>query len=487
MKIVILGGGTAGFFTALYCQKVFANSDITVIRNKEIGLTGVGEATTPPLTSFLQFLDIDPLKFMKAVGGSIKTGISFENWNGDGKKYYHGFREKGIMNSFSVPPHFTHDCLEYYQRHLISKKLDFNEYTYSASLAYDNLVDLDHVDYALHFDAIKVANLLEEISIQRNIKIVEGTFSGVETDSSGFIKKIILEDTKLDLDFVFDCSGFSRLLIGKHFNTKWNSYKEYLPMKAAIPFQLAPNTNIKPYTTATSMPHGWMWQIPLQDRIGAGYVFDSDYITPEEAQREAEKFLGQKLTVPRVLNFEAGGYEKVWVKNCMALGISSYFVEPLESTSIHLTLAQLRIMSQFVNSIYDHNEQSVNSFNKIISDNMEQILFFIYLHYIVKRDDTEFWKNFKKNYPPPNQFKSIIECIKNNNMRFFDIIPISNNEAFSLYSYFIVANGLEMFEKDISIKGFENLIPSISEYKIMLEERKKQAISANEIFNRIQL
>jgi tryptophan halogenase len=400
-----------------------------------------------PFVDFLREIDIDPLTLINETGGSIKQGISFENWNGDNKKYFHGFYEKFLSNT-SIPPLFSHDCGDYYYKHLIHNKLDFNEYSYAAKLSYQNKIDLSDIAYAIHFDTNRLSTYLGKIAKERNIEYIEGDF-----------KKI-----KLKYDFIFDCSGLSRLIIGK--KTKWKSYRKYLPMKQAIPFHLSVKEN-KPYTSAIAMKYGWMWQIPLKDRIGAGYVFDSDYINAKEAQKEAEQFLGHKIDVRKIINFEAGRHEQYWVDNCMAVGLSACFIEPLESTSIHLTVLQLQLLRQFANNLFDGTN---DMFNEVITNTMDEILYFVYLHYITKRKDTEFWKRFNKDYPCPPEFKSVLKAIKNNDLKHYDIKSTNRIQpGFSVTSYLQIANGLKLFNKKINIKEYENLVPSVDQVKELID------------------
>ena len=475
-KIIVLGGGTAGWLTALFANKAFPNAQVKVIENKSLGIIGVGEATTPPIVTFLKYVGIDPIKMIKEIGGTIKNGISFENWNGDGKKYFHGFKEINRLDPFSVPPFFGSDCMDYYLKKLIEEGKDFNEYVFSTAISYENKVDVNNMYYALHFDTNKLSDYLELHAASKGIELIDGNYKNVKTDENGFIKTIVLDDAEYDCDFVFDCTGFARLLIGKHFNTSWKSYEKHLPLKRAIPFFLESEEEIKPYTSAIAMKYGWMWRTPLQNRIGNGYVFDTDYIDEHEAQKEVEEYFGRPIKVNKVIDFNAGRYEQYWVKNCIATGLASSFVEPIESSSIHMTISQLMNISQFANHFFEYNQNSVDSYNKIATDNMDQVLNFIYLHYITKREDTEFWKNLQKNYPPPENFKHTLQLIKENNLRYFDTFFMTQDSVFTLYSYYMVANGLEIFEQPINNTGYE-ITPSVDQYKYILDEFKSRAIN----------
>lgn len=482
-KLIVLGGGTAGWLTALYLNKVFPQYETTLIESKQIGIIGVGEATTPNIIAFLKYLHIDIFDLIKETKGSIKNGISFENWNGDNKKYFHGFLEN--LTQFSLPPIFTVDCFNYYLQNLIYKKLDFNTHTYIGKLSYENKIDLDRTFYALHFDTNLLSIYLEKIGIQRGIKYVDGKLKKVHAPDLN-INKITLENGKsYSCDFIFDCSGFNRLLIGKHFNVKWKSYKQHLPMKKAIPFWLEQQKEVEPYTTALAMKYGWVWKIPLQHRIGSGYIFDSNYINEEQAVQEAEKTLKTKLKVDRVINFEAGRYETFWCQNCIALGLASSFIEPLESTSIFLTIQQLFNLNHFLNDLFNNNHNSINLYNEMSNKNMDETLNFVYLHYLTKRNDSPFWKNFRKDYLPPKEFRYVLSLIRSNNLRYLDIEEFKKSASFPIISYFMVAYGLELFNKRPNITHYKNITPTIPQYLSIIKEATDQSMTLNTFLNNV--
>jgi len=465
-NIVVLGGGTAGWMTALFCRQTFPLASITVIENTSIGTVGVGEGTTLQFTSFLNSIGLDEFDVMREVGGAIKSGISFENWNGDNKKYFHSFR--GHEDIFSLPPHFDGDCEKYHLQTLMKEGLDFNEYTYVAKVSYRNELDLHHLPIAMHFDSARLGTYFRGVGNQRNIVCVDGNFSHVKVDEDGFIKTLCLDDGRdFECDFIFDCSGFAKLLIGKYYKVPWISYKDFLPMKKAIVFPLEPEKDMKPYTQAIAMKYGWMWKIPVQDRIGAGYVFDSDYLEDEEAIDEAQQLLN--LTIPNVrsIPFDTGRYEKVWVKNCIAVGLSSNFIEPLEATSLDSVVNQLRILRDFVNHFFTYNENSVALYNGLVSAGVDGISHFIYLHYLTKRNDTEFWKTFRERHPPPQKFEGLLDFIYENNIREVDV----ETSPFQLVDFLEICNGLEIFKQPIEMDGYENLTPSVAEYKTMIDAR----------------
>jgi tryptophan halogenase len=484
MNIVVLGGGSAGWITALYAKKAIPESNVVLIKNEKVGIIGVGEATTPNIIEFLNFVNIDPLDVIRNTEGTIKNGISFENWNGDGKKYFHGFNEH--ISTFRLNNLQLAGDASFYMKNLSAKGLDFNEYTYMAKLSYEDKVDLQNTSYALHFDANLFSKYLESVGVSRGISVVDGEFNHATNDEKGNISSINLTDGRVfETDFVFDCSGFNRLLIGKHYNEKWISYKKHLPMKKGIPFWIDTDENLNPYTSAIAMKYGWMWKTPLQHRYGCGYIFDSDYINEDQALEEAETLFNRKLKINKVIDFEAGRYENFWVKNCMSVGLSSSFIEPLESTSLFLSISQLFTFSHFINDIKNRESHSVKRFNEIVSKNMDTTLHFIYMHYLTKRDDSDFWKNFKHNYTPPEKFKELLEIIKTGNFKMFDTHDIKITGNFNFTGYLQVCNGLQIYNKPPSTFAQEDIYPSINEYKRAIDYYSSFAQKHREFLNSI--
>ena len=463
-KIVVLGGGTAGWMSALFCRQTFPSASITVIENTTLGTIGVGEGTTLQFTNFLNDIGIDEFEVMRETGGSVKSGISFENWNGDNKKYFHSFRGPDI---FSMPPHFEGRCEKYFLQTLINNGLDFNEHVYTSRLAYRNEVDLYNIPIALHIDNYKLGAYLKKISQQRDIICVDGNFNHVEVDENNFIQKLCLDDGRdFDCDFVFDCSGFAKLIVGKYYRTRWSSFKDVLPVDKAIVFKQPVEKDVKPYTQSIAMKYGWMWKIPIQDRIGVGYVFDSNYLNDEDAMYEAQQFLGQPLENVRTVPFDSGSHEQFWVKNCISVGLGSNFIEPLEATSLDMVVTQLKMLKNFLNHIFKYNKRSVDTYNSIIATGVEGVSHFIYLHYITKRKDTTFWSSFQERHPVPQNFENVMQAIHESNLTERDV----QTNPYHILDFLEICNGLDMFQQPIDMEGYENLIPSVEAYKRVNDE-----------------
>ena len=474
-KFVVIGGGTSGWITALSLRQFFAHAQITVIYSQDKGIVGVGEATTPHFVDFLKETGVDLADFMRSVGATLKKGISFENWNGDGQKYFHPFKE--TLREFSIPRIFGHTCFDFYLKKLIREQLPLDDYTYAARLAYANKVDVDHCHFAFHFDANQCAKYLENLARARGVQVVVGEFRQAVQDSAGNITQILTQDSAFECDFVFDCSGFHRAIIGGVYGQRWVSYREHLPMKQAITFWQDADPSFPPYTGCIAMKAGWMWRIPLQGRVGCGYVFDSDYIDADEAKREAEHFYGQRLDVRKVLKFDAGRYENIWVKNCIAVGLSGNFIEPLESTSIWLQLSLLLTLRQFLSNIDDLDSHSTALFNELIGQDVDEKMEFVYLHYLTKRQDSAFWRDFREKTVLPQRIARLLPFIKRGDLKFHNLRSADLPSHFALRSYVSVCAGLGLFEKPMAIEHLDTIEPAPAAYKAQIESQLQQSRS----------
>jgi tryptophan halogenase len=451
MNIAILGGGSAGWITALLTQAYHPFNRITVIESESIGILGAGEGTTPQFIDFLNKVNIPVSDLIKNCKATIKSGINFENWNGDNKKYFHSFGpigqisewddvliENAIINNIQI------DSLNFAKKAASLEKVGFS----FKDIITDNRDPISnfnyHCIYALHFDARSLAQYFRKIAEERGIIRVEGELQSVVADDCGNIKQIQLKNNKqIDCDFVFDCSGFARLLIGKHFETEWISYNKHLPMNTALPFFIEHDDNVSPQTDAIAMKYGWIWKIPVQGRYGCGYVFDSNFINEDQALQEAEEYFNFELKSPRTFKFEAGTFRDTLVKNCMAVGLSQSFIEPLEATSIFISYTNL---TDFL--IYDgfssKTESFYKKFNSICLDRNTEVRDFVYLHYITKRNDSDFWRNFQSNNPMIDTVHETLEWMKETKTIGADI----QKKAFSIRGWMQVANGLDLFKYD---------------------------------------
>jgi tryptophan halogenase len=483
-KFVVLGGGSAGWMTALVLRQVFPNREITLVQSKNIGIIGVGESTTPHIVHFLKSINVDPFVVLQQTSGTFKAGISFENWNGDGKSFFHGFDDK-LVNS-EIPGIFNGEADDILKKLLIDEGSKFEDFVYQTKISLNNKVDLNRTTWGLHFDAHKFGEYLEKVGRERGINLIEEEFIDASLTESGHIKELNLtNNTTVSCDFVFDCTGFSRLLIGKLYQSDWISFAKHLPMKKAIPFWLDNEEDIKPYTRATAMKYGWIWQIPLEHRIGSGYIFDSDYITEEEALAEAEEYFQRKLTINKVISFDPGRFKDVWIKNCCAIGLSSNFIEPLESTSLWLTTTQLEWLRHFLDTIETTDADDIDMFNKIIGEEVDEKLNFVYLHYLTKRNDSEFWKEFNTKTTIPPDFVPLLSQLRKNNLRQF-MFRGPPSGRFPMSSYLQVGYGLGIFEKRPNITNYENIQPDIDTHGAYVDAHVRGAPTHRDMLNTLK-
>ena len=407
-KLVIVGGGTAGWITAAAFSRLLGSGlTIDLVESEAIGTVGVGEATIPQIIRLNSILGLDENDFLKRTFGTFKLGIEFVDWGQKGERYLHTFGDTGL-NLASVPFH------HYWRRHSNSADAkDLWHYSlHKVAADGDRFAKLDRVGntamtglaYAYHFDASLYARYLRSYSEERGVTRHEGIVAAVERDGeSGDIASITLEDgTTLSGDFFIDCTGFRSLLLGQELGVAYQDWSKWLPCDRAqaVPSERLPN--LPPYTRATAKDAGWQWRIPLQHRTGNGHVYSSGFKTDEEATETLLAGLDTKpLDDPRPLRFTTGRREQFWSHNCAALGLSSGFLEPLESTSIHLIQSQVsRLIQLFPRGSNADAERA--EYNRRCVAEFEQIRDFLVLHYHqTQREDTEFWR-YCKNMDVPD-------------------------------------------------------------------------------------
>jgi len=450
-KVYIIGGGTAGWFTALLTKKFYPTYDVTLIESGEIGILGAGEGSVPFFTNILDMLDIPVIDLIKECKATFKLGINFANWNNDGKSYFHSFiYEDEVHNPIPVDKNLIEKLLDLQVAIANSNSTDVSVYermakenrvpfTWSDSESDLSSLPLNHHgQYSLHFDARLLAVYLAKFAASKGINHIDAKVDRFVGDR--IINQIVPSDgTSLDCDFVFDCSGFARLIIGKHHNVTWRSYAHTCGLDRAMPFFIEHDNDISPVTDAFCMKYGWIWRIPVIGRYGCGYVYNSKFCTDEQALAEAEEFFGQKLNVPKIFKFEAGTYEKTVIGNSMAVGLSAGFLEPLEATNIWVSALNV---IDFLNcdGFNTVDPEFENQINKRCLDRNTNILEFVYLHYITKRQDTDFWRDFQKNYPPPERLSVILDQLHQGQS------PEIDFSMFSDRSWMQVLHGLRLVD-----------------------------------------
>lgn len=444
-NVVVVGGGTAGWLTALFIRKKLPDLNVTLIESSEIGILGAGEGTTPHFVEFLKTLEIPLFDVIKHANGTIKNGILFTNWNGDSTSYFHPFFDENSLIDDAV---LVGDKIKNSQNLDTLIPSSFLSKYSKIKLKYNSIKqDLDPWGAsALHFDARLLADFLKSVGLKRDIKLVDAKVTEIINDREGNITSIKLDNqAEISTDFVFDCSGFKRLFIGSHYKSEWVTYKDSIPNNKAMPFFLPIGSEkLPPYTEAIAMKHGWVWKIPVQGRYGCGYVFDGREVTEEDAKKEITEIFGE-VDFPRVFNFEPGTYRELWKGNCVALGLASGFIEPLEATSIWVTIIALQNFLINITGATNKNQHAKDIFNSTIFKINEQILAFIYFHYITSRQDTRYWSQFSQNNKPPTFYKNNLVAFKD--YLPFDSIGRAIQDTFDRCSILAVGAGGNFFTR----------------------------------------
>lgn len=402
-KVVIAGGGTAGWMAAAALSKLLGKSiQVTLVESDEIGTVGVGEATIPPIRTLHKLLGIDEQEFMRATNATFKLGIQFENWGQQGDNYIHSF---GITGRECWAGEFHHFWLRAKSQGL---DVPFGAFCLEHEAALANKFALTNsapLNFAYHLDATRYGQFLRNMAQQHQVQRKEGKITQVQQcPQSGFITALTLNSgEQVEGDLFIDCTGFRGLLIEQTLHTGYDNWSHYLPCDSALAVQCSGDASPRPYTRSIAHEAGWQWQIQLQNRIGNGLVYAQGYIDDDKAKALLMNNLpGEPLNDPRVIRFTPGKRRKGWHKNCVALGLASGFIEPLESTSIHLIMTGLvRLMRLFPSN--GITESAINEYNNKFDSEMQCILDFIAMHYVVtERRDSAFWRHCASMELPPS-------------------------------------------------------------------------------------
>ena len=464
-KIVIAGGGTAGWMTAAAFSKVLGKdyADIRLIESESIGTVSVGEATIPQISMFNSLLGIDENDFVKKTQATFKLGIEFIDWNKKGERYIHPFGDHGNdMDAIQ----FHHYWLKMRQ---LGKVPALEEYSLAAVAARQGRFmrpkdmgnsPISEINYAFHFDATLYAAYLRDYAEQRGVTRTEGKISDVLLrNSDGFIDSLLLENgERIDADLFIDCTGFRGLLIEGALKTGYDDWSEVLPCDTAVAMPCIAKGSGKqyPYTQSFAQDAGWIWRIPLQHRIGNGYVYPSKFVSDDEAQSILRRHLeSDPIAEPNFLKWKTGVRKKGWNKNCIAIGLSAGFVEPLESTGLHLIQAAIaKFLGHFPHNGFDQID--IDTYNKQTKTELEYIRDFIVLHYkATERDDSEFWR-FCKDMEIPPRLRAKMDLFAANGR-----VHREDNEMFNEPSWLAVMNG-----QGITPRGYHPLVDVVEEKEI---------------------
>ncbi|MEJ2299522.1 MAG: tryptophan 7-halogenase [Woeseiaceae bacterium] len=441
-RVVIAGGGTAGWTVAsLLAQQLGPLLDITLVESDEIGTVGVGEATIPTFRSFHALLGVDERAFMRATQASFKLGISFENWGQLGDRYIHPFGDVGKSTWMA----------DFHHMWLMGKERGFagelGEYCFehqAAAAGKFAVSDSSKINYAYHLDAGLYAGFLRGLFEPKGVKRIEGRIAHVDQDGeSGYVTALVLENgERVAGDLFVDCTGFRGLLIEQTLNAGYEDWRHWLQTDSALAVQTESTGTIPPYTRAIARSAGWQWRIPLQSRVGNGLVFCSAHQEEDAAREELLGNLeGEPLTEPRLIRYVTGRRREAWKKNVVAIGLSGGFLEPLESTSIHLIqIGATRLVQLF--PFGGNFEALAARYNERTRYDFEHVRDFIILHYtLTRRDDTSFWRSCR-DMDIPDSLAERIELFRDSG----SIYPAAE-ELFKVASWLFVMVGQGVMPK----------------------------------------
>lgn len=478
-KIVIVGGGTAGWMTAAALAKYirYPGVSITLIESDEIGTVGVGEATIPGIKEFNQKLGIDEQEFMGATQATIKLGIEFSDWSQLGENYMHPFGFYGHdLNALS----FYHYWLK---QKAFGDTTPLADYCIPCVAAQQGKFAKPNNDprsvlstyfYAYHLDAGLYAKYLRQLSEREGVVRIEGKVTQVTKDDSGKIKSLCLANREIiEGELFIDCSGFSALLIEKSLSAGFEDWSKWLPADSAIAVPTQGNTvDIRPFTQSIAHNNGWQWRIPLQHRTGNGIVYSSGFINDHKAQTQLlDNLESPVIGDPKQLKFTTGMRKAQWHKNCVAIGLSGGFVEPLESTSIHLIQTGImKLVALFPDK--DLSQTKIDEYNRQMSEQFKQVRDFIILHYkATQRTDSEFWR-YCKNMPIPDSLMTRMELFKETGQ-----IQECSKELFVETNWVAVLLGQNILPKTYHPRA-DNLAPEqLQQVMLQMRSAMSQAVS----------
>lgn len=442
-KILIIGGGTAGWMTAAALSRLLNHRDVEfkLIESETIGTVGVGEATIPHILYFNQLLGLKEDDFVRKTNATFKLGIEFNNWGHIGERYFHSFGRYGVNMDGLRFHHF-------WMRHARSGHgASIDEYNLQVKAAYESRFQrpiklrnspLSSISYAFQFDATLYAKFMREFAEQRGVKRIEGKVIDVELNAeTGHVSSVQLESgAKHEAELFIDCSGFRGLLIEQALKTGYNDWSDVLPCNRAVAQASERVSDPHPFTQATAQKAGWQWRIPLQSRTGNGHVYSAEHMSDDEALSILHDGMdAPPIGEPKFLRFKTGIRRKTWNKNVVAIGLSAGFMEPLESTSIHLIQTAIaRLMTNFPDGGF--SQANIDYFNERTRLEYEQVRDFLVLHYCVtRRDDTPFW-DYCRTMKIPDTLQQRID-LYNETARVYR----HDNEIFGELSWFAVMHG----------------------------------------------
>ena len=464
-KIVILGGGTAGWITALYIRKLYPSLEISVIEDPKRPPIIAGESGTITFVKFLSNLKIDNIDFIKKTNATPKMGGRFKNWNGVGTEFIHSLQTDlnphryGFLQNTPVSPlgSLIFNFLKENESDLYVSTILANEIPLSKAFFAYNFIEENKVPFGSsceellspmwHFESRAAAAYFKDVALSRNIELIEGEYKHASQKENGDITSLALEDGRIiNGDWFFDCSGFSRLLLGKVLKEPLVDYTNYFPARAVVAWWDKAEPSVT--TNANAMEYGWSWNINLRHRSGNGYIYDPDHITLDRAVQEAEKFYGYKIDPIANFSFTPGIVKHSWKNNVIGIGLSSGFLEPLEANGIQVIIDSLWAVEDLWRpNILDDLKERQTFFNQRVLKNTDDIRDFLSLHYRGKRRDTDFWKShaYDKFRIPDSLNDKLSDWGKYHN-GFRNAMVLCN--GYSPTAWLMVLQALEIFSND---------------------------------------
>jgi hypothetical protein len=471
-KFVVVGKGTSGAITATYLKAYWGeNVDVTCVFDSKIKTIGVGESLTPSIYNYLNYIGISREEMIKKVNATVKIGLKFQNWTGDGSGFYHTFSQ--LLTTDSFIDH--HNFVGGYD--IATNRYD-NQLLYGKFLLDGNRIPkTQDVPQSLHFDATLLSEYVLE-KFKDKLNLIDAKVVDVVLKENDFIDHLQLEDgRKVYGDFFIDATGFASLLF-KKLNRTWIDKTDWMPLDRCIPNPTSYTHPgfINPYTTAEASSDGWILQVPLQERWGTGFLYSSEFTTDEQAFERFDSFLKQRYSqsltnTSRVINFKSGYWSEQWIGNCLAVGLSSGFAEPLEATNIHQTIDQIQLFLYIYNfKVFDFDRKEYNDFNTRFYNRIYDYIRFCYTG---GRSDSVFWEYMNANVP--QRVKDIEEKI------YRDITNDWNwiHGIFSYQNFTCVAHGLnkidrESYMKEIFARNVLKVAKEKSDYFIASKHRLNQ-------------
>lgn len=449
--IVIVGSGTAGLTTAISLKSWFRGYDVTVVSSKNIGIIGVGEGSTEHWRSFQDDMNIPIEGLLVKAKATHKYGIAFEDWTTHTPHYYHSVSHGPItIGNFAGSYAY---CIEndlQLTKTLSWRGMKDGKIPYSEDKEGNENTHLNTNQY--HFDTHALNGFLKIIANERGVHFVEDEIDFVVKDDDGWVDSLYLKNARgrIKADLFIDASGFNRVLLKEMDDQTFVDYGKYLPCDSAVVFPTPSREDgkILPFTRARALSSGWLWEIPTQERRGNGYVYSSKYTSDDDALREAFDAAGYESDESRVLRFQSGYMKKTWQKNVVAVGLAAGFIEPLEATSISMSLQQARLICSYLPTFNKESRFMVDEYHRLMDQIMENTLAMISLHYISDRTDSEMWRD-QQNAPKPELLERILGLWAERCPEIHDM-PHSGFELFSPVHLWHVAQGQGLISRDLA-------------------------------------